>query len=303
MTKKIRIVTHNAGFHADDVFGVATLMLLLGKDNVEVIRSRDQAIIDSGDYVLDVGNIYDPEFNKFDHHQAGGAGLRENGIPYASFGLIWRKFGAQVAGSQEVADSIEKGLVQSIDANDNGVTLYDLKHPSKIRPFSLGRVVASFAPAREEAKTHDEGFAEATAFARQLLIREILHAKSDAGSRKIIAQAYESASDKRLVIIEADPPISRTMVANVLCEYPEPLYFVRQHENGSWQAVCVNEPDDSFAHRKPLPVNWAGKRDAELVAATGVHDAIFCHNNRFMIVTTSKESAIKLAELALVANS
>jgi uncharacterized UPF0160 family protein len=48
-----------------------------------------------------------------------------------------------------------------------------------------------------------------------------------------------------------------------------------------------------------FPDSWAGKRDAELVKATGVADAIFCHNNRFMMVAGSKEGALALAELAL----
>ena len=59
---KIKIITHNAGFHTDDVFAVATLQLLLG-DKTEVIRTRDEEIIQSGDYVVDVGGIYDEDNN------------------------------------------------------------------------------------------------------------------------------------------------------------------------------------------------------------------------------------------------
>ena len=46
MKNKITIVTHSSKFHPDDVFGVATLMLLLEKENdITVIRSRDPEII------------------------------------------------------------------------------------------------------------------------------------------------------------------------------------------------------------------------------------------------------------------
>ena len=40
--KKIIIATHSGSFHADDLFAVATLSLLLGKENIEVIRTRDE---------------------------------------------------------------------------------------------------------------------------------------------------------------------------------------------------------------------------------------------------------------------
>jgi uncharacterized UPF0160 family protein len=43
--------------------------------------------------ILDVGDIYNPDQFRFDHHQAGGAGKRENDISYASCGLIWKHFG------------------------------------------------------------------------------------------------------------------------------------------------------------------------------------------------------------------
>ena len=38
---------------------------------LEIIRSRDPAVIDSADIVVDVGGTYEPEKNRFDHHQRG----------------------------------------------------------------------------------------------------------------------------------------------------------------------------------------------------------------------------------------
>ena len=59
---KITIVTHSLKFHADDVLAVATLLLILEKENdVTVIRTRDPEIISRADYVVDVGGIDDPE--------------------------------------------------------------------------------------------------------------------------------------------------------------------------------------------------------------------------------------------------
>ncbi len=301
MTKKIRIVTHSGGFHADDVFGVATLTLLHGKENVEVVRSREPEVHATGEYVLDTGEVYDPETNRFDHHQKGGAGERTNGIPYASFGLIWKKFGETVCGSASIANTLDVEVVQPIDAFDNGLTLHELIHPSKIEPILFYNVISTFAPFRGEKLTNDEGFARAVDFATEFLRRKILFAQEGEASAEIVRRAYEDASDKRMILVEAEPPISRGLIANVLVQYPEPLYFVKRHDDGTWQAICVPHPDDFFQQRKPFPQEWVGLSGEQLIAVTGVADAIFCHNKRFMIVATSKESAIKLAQLALEA--
>src|SRR3990167_2139036 len=133
--KKLKLVTHDGSFHTDDVFAAATLSLYLenlGK-KFEIIRTRDEEIINSADYVFDVGGIYNAEKNRFDHHQVGGAGKRENEIPFSSFGLIWQKFGVEVTGKKEVADFIEQKLVLPVDANDSGVDLYF----PKISPYTF----------------------------------------------------------------------------------------------------------------------------------------------------------------------
>src|SRR3989338_6295073 len=133
--KILKAVTHDGSFHTDDVFAAATLSLYLenlGK-KFEIIRTRDEEIINSADYVFDVGGIYNAEKNRFDHHQVGGAGKRENEIPFSSFGLIWQKFGVEVTGKKEVADFIEQKLVLPVDANDSGVDLYF----PKISPYTL----------------------------------------------------------------------------------------------------------------------------------------------------------------------
>lgn len=120
--QKITIVAHSGQFHADDIFAVATLTLMLEeKHDVKVVRSRDPEIIKVADYVVDVGGIYDEEKKRFDHHQEGRAGSRENGIFYSSFGLVWKAYGESIAGSSEIMTALDKKLVSSIDARDNGL--------------------------------------------------------------------------------------------------------------------------------------------------------------------------------------
>jgi uncharacterized UPF0160 family protein len=300
MTKKTCIVTHDSGFHADDVFGVAALTVLLGEENIEVRRSRDPEVIAQGEYVLDVGMVYDPATNHFDHHQEGGAGQRENGIPYASFGLIWKHFGERIAGSKEVADAIDRCLVQPIDAHDNGVDFFTLAFEG-VSPYTIGQFLGALGPAWGESATHDAAFREAVLVARRVIDREIVHAQKDQEAIRMIDAAY-AAADKKIVIIDSTPAVPRTLIQKRLSKYPESLYAIRNHEeSGTWQVVTVLEDPDSFKSRRPLPLAWAGKRDHELASLTGVSDAYFCHNARFMCLARSKEGALKLAQLALEA--
>ena len=120
-TKKKILVTHNGAFHADDLFATAILFILYN-GKAKIIRSRDLEIIKSADIVYDVGGEYDGH-RLFDHHQKGGAGARPNGIPYSSFGLIWRAYGEKICGDKEVAEFIDEKIVQPIDAVDNGVDI------------------------------------------------------------------------------------------------------------------------------------------------------------------------------------
>jgi transketolase C-terminal domain/subunit len=85
------IVTHGGKFHADDAWAVAVIKVCTPRR--ELVRTRDQAIIDRGDIVIDVGGIWDPALGRFDHHQKGFSGARQSGVPYASAGLVWREYG------------------------------------------------------------------------------------------------------------------------------------------------------------------------------------------------------------------
>ena len=139
-----KLVTHDGSFHTDDIFAAATFSLLLEKkgENFEIIRTRNPEIIKSADYVFDVGGVYDAKSNRFDHHQIGGAGHRqggasklENGIEYSSFGLVWKKFGKDLTGSDDVVKLVDKRLVCPIDAHDNGFDLVEKKY--EVSPFLI----------------------------------------------------------------------------------------------------------------------------------------------------------------------
>ncbi len=296
-----KLITHNGSFHADDIFACATLFLYLEKkgETFEVIRTRDEEIIKTGDYVFDVGLVYDPETNRFDHHQVGGAGKRENGIEYSSVGLVWKKFGKDVCSSEEVALLIDKKLVQPIDAGDNGMDL--IESISEVKPYFLQTLFRSYRPSWKNAseETLLVGFLQSVDVAKGILLREISLALDSIEAEKSILECYENSEDKKITILNQKYPWEEQ-----LSKYSEPIFVVFPRLTGGlWgtEGVFVGLP--SFERRKKFPESWGGLRDEELQKVSGVADAVFCHRGLFMCVAKTKEGAIKLAELALTNNN
>jgi uncharacterized UPF0160 family protein len=288
--KKKILVTHNATFHADDIFATATLSLL-NDGAVKVIRTRDEEWFKNGDYVYDVGGVYDPLINRFDHHQKGGAGKRENGIPYAAFGLVWKTYGETVCGSLEVAVKLDEELVQAIDAHDNGLALFDVT--GAVGPYLIENVFSAFRPSWKEPEEFDAPFLELVEFAKKFLARKIKKERDALEARTFVKKAYEEAKDKRLIVLDGGYPFG-----DILMEYPEPLYVVWPRMN-VWRVGCIAKQKNSFENRKSLPEAWAGLKDEDMAKASGVPDATFCHNGRFLAVAKTKEGALALARLAL----
>ena len=295
--KSIKLVTHDGSFHADDIFAAATLSIMLSNkgETFEIIRTRDQEIINNADYVFDLGRIYKENLNRFDHHQTGGAGERE-GIPYSSFGLVWKKFGGEITGNKKITDIIERKLVMPVDVNDNGVDLYKNNFPN-IFPYTLQDVFAIFSPTAFEDLDKNKQFMEALAWAKEILQREIKKAKDQIEIAKIIRNFFKKTKDKKLIIIDK-PKVSRFEIWDALQDFPEPL-FVVYGDKEDWSIVAMRKEKNSFGSRKNFPISWGGLSYKDLQKITGVSNAVFCHRALFMAVAKSKEGAVKLAQLAI----
>lgn len=92
------IVTHSGTFHADESLAVFMLKQLPEYKNAKVIRTREAELIKQADIVVDVGAIYDPSTNRFDHHQRGFEETfsKEYKIKLSSAGLVYKHFGKKV---------------------------------------------------------------------------------------------------------------------------------------------------------------------------------------------------------------
>ena len=282
------IATHNGNFHADDVFSIAALKIIFPA--FKLIRTRDLALIGQADIAIDVGGEYDPDAGRFDHHQRGGAGERENGIPYSSFGLIWKKYGLSICqGNQEVANAVDAGLVSSIDAIDCGYVegIYN--------GISLSQTISMFNPTWQEDSHFDHCFDEAVGFASRVLTRFIASANGGINAKDIVAKAIDNAEDPRVIVLEKYTPWKTTVHALSA----EALFIIYPSPSGQWRIQAVPVELGSFEDKKSLPKQWAGLSDNALKEVTGIDDAMFCHNGLFIAGAESLKSTLKMAAIAL----
>lgn len=298
--KKKILVTHDGTFHADDLFAAASLSIL-HNGHVKIIRTRNPKAVETADYVFDVGGEFSEEKKIFDHHQQGGAGVRPNGIPYASFGLVWKTYGEKICKSKEVADRLEKKIVEPIDAIDNGV---DIVKPifDGVFPYGAEQVFLSYIPTwKEKSRNTGEVFLEKVKEVIALLKREIEVAKVDVEGKNLIIESYNKSEDKKLIFLENGFP--RYLYQSVLSTFPEPIFVVMQssHNSTLWKVESIHKEPHTMEMRKLFPESWRGSfnGDSKLKELTGVEDAVFCHKNGFLAITNSKEGALKLADKAL----
>lgn len=291
----MRIATHDGSFHADEVFAIAALQLL--DEPVEIVRTRDRDLLAAADLRVDVGFRHDPAAGDFDHHQRDFTEVRSNGVRYASFGLVWREHGARIcADDPEVADAVDATLVQPVDANDTG---QQLTRPviDGVHPMTVSSVIGGFNARWDETLTPAEEHARfdaAVALARGIITREVASAASGQRSARIVRDAISAARDPRVVELPVNAPWKQVLVPAA----PEALFVIYPKRQG-YGLEAVPRELGSFANRRDLPAEWAGLEGADLTAATGVPDALFCHAKRFLAVARSRAGVQRLAELAL----
>jgi len=308
------IATHSGKFHADDVWAVAVLDIVF--PGSELIRTRDAARIAAADFAVDVGGIWDPQHGRFDHHQKGFAGARQSGVIYASAGLVWKEYGARCVAqlaeahagctlatkdAQDIAYAIDSDVVQYLDMSDTGAARnapggYGLSAViSGFNPNWMDEERAGAAAAIEELRQRQ--FRRAMEFITDILINQVRYRVGSLLAASQVRQA-ERLEDGRLLLLKNG---ALPWAAIVRQEMPNVL-FVISHDRTEQRYMLHTVPAaaDTFEARRDLPAAWAGLRDAELAAVTGVPDAVFCHNARFIAAAVSFEGALTMARQALV---
>lgn len=266
--------THGSKFHSDDVFATAFLRIL--NPGIQVQRGLEVP----KDFV---GIVYDIGRGRFDHHQEDRE-IRENGCPYAAFGLIWREYGAAYVG-QEEAERFDREFVQALDLTDNTGCANQ-----------LADIIDEFNPAWDSEESFDDCFWKAVDFAEQILKN---HFRAVAGvyrASELVRQAM-SECDGDILILPEYAPWKRAVIGSSyqLVVYPS------NRGGYSVQGVPVKDGNDNELVCS-LPKSWWGKDAADLPEISGIATLRFCHATGFMAAADTREDAVLAAKAAIAEN-
>lgn len=268
MNKNIAI-THGGKFHADDVFSAALLKILF--KNITIIRSF--TIPEDFD-----GIVFDMGGGEFDHHQQS-AEVRKNGVPYAAFGLLWRKFGSQLLEEDDEA-RFDETFIQPLDEDDNtgcGNT--------------LSEIISTFNPTWDSDKDFDKCFFEAVELAVKILGKKFDHIKSKLRAEALVKSALCESSDN-IVILPKYAPWKKVLVSS------DSEFVIYPSQRGGYQAQVITIALDSNIAKCDFPKKWAGKSGNEISEISGIKTLTFCHNSGFLIAGESLEDMIKACKMA-----
>lgn len=262
--------THGAKFHSDDVFATAFLRIL--NPDIEIQRGFEPP----EDFE---GIVYDIGRGAFDHHQEDKE-YRDNGCPYAAFGLVWREFGAALLGEEEAARFDEK-FIQPLDLSDN-TGCYEV----------LASVIDEFNPGWDSDASYDDCFWKAEAMAEQILQNHFQSVQGIKRAESLVKQAMADSDGSILVLPKFCP--WKEVVAGSSYQM---VVYPSNRGGYSIQGVPVSAGDTELVCG--MPKEWRGKEAEELQEITGLEHIRFCHMSGFLAAADTFEDAMAAASIAV----
>ena len=252
-------LTHAGTFHSDDVFSVAFLKMI--NPDIKIVRS----------YVVPEdfkGIIFDVGFGEFDHHQADNE-CREDGVPYASFGKLWKAFAPSLY-SEEVVAGIDKNFIESLDNSDNTG-----------RENAVAFAISTFNPLWDSDSNGDKEFERAVEWASVLLENVIKTELKRVEMQTELLDIYKKTLNKKIIVLDRFMPFKKALWNT------EAVFVIYPSKRGGYQVQGVPINADTVELKKAFPKEWCEKPPKGVT---------FCHNSRFLISVEDKETAIRLCE-------
>eukprot|EP00268_Persea_americana_P047386 TRINITY_DN4935_c0_g1_i4.p1 TRINITY_DN4935_c0_g1~~TRINITY_DN4935_c0_g1_i4.p1 ORF type:complete len:375 (+),score=75.92 TRINITY_DN4935_c0_g1_i4:229-1353(+) len=320
-----RVGTHNGSFHCDEALGCFMIRLTDKFREAEIIRTRDPQVLDKLDAVLDVGGVYDPSHDRYDHHQKGFTEVFGHGFAtkLSSAGLVYKHYGMEIIAKELQLDvehpdvhrlfiAVYKSFMEAIDAVDNGINQYDTDQPPKYvnnthLSSRVGRFNLDWMDPDQSSEKENEAFQRAMALAGSEFLENVrFHAKSWLPARSIVMESLKARADVG--------PSGEIMTLHKFCPWKlhlfeleeemkidPPIKYVLYQDDRSknWRVQAVAVSPDNFESRKPLPSQWRGLRDEELSKESGIPGCVFVHISGFIGGNQSYDGALAMARAAL----
>lgn len=254
-------LTHAGSFHTDDVFSAAFLQLIV--PDIEIKRVNEVP----EDFT---GIVFDIGLGEFDHHMSDNE-HRSDGVPYASFGKLWRAFAPELYG-ERIYQQIDKNFIEGLDLSDN-TGKYD----------SLCSAMESLNPLDRET-SGDEEFFEAVEFAKKILYQKIRKQIRKLEEETYVMNVYQHMEDKRIVVLP-----KYASFHDILPE-TEAIYVVYPSKRGGYSARGVTKSADTIELKKQFPKEWIEKLPNYIR---------FCHSSRFLIAGDTLNDVMMACKEAL----
>ncbi|GMH26737.1 hypothetical protein Nepgr_028580 [Nepenthes gracilis] len=320
-----RVGTHNGSFHCDEALGCFMIRLTDKFSVAEIVRTRDPQVLETLDAVLDVGGVYDPSRDRYDHHQKGFEEVFGHGFStkLSSAGLVYKHFGMEIIAKELQVDeghpdvfrlftNIYRSFMEAIDAIDNGINQYDTEQPPRYvnnthLSARVGRLNLDWMDADQSAEKENEAFQRAMNLAGSEFLDSVrFHAKSWLPARSIVMDCLSARKDV--------DPSGEIIVLTRFCPWklhlyeleeemkidPPVKYILYQDDRSKhWRVQAVAISLDKFESRKPLPSPWRGLRDEGLSSETGIPGCIFVHMSGFIGGNQTYDGVLAMARQAL----
>lgn len=288
---KADFITHAGTFHADEV--MATVILLNEFGSIKLARVNE--IVNKDAFLYDIG------FGLFDHHGIDFDMTRENGIKYASCGLVWKEFcndivkKLNVSNADEFVNSIDKNLIMDIDRDDNGQSL-DIDLTVKIQ--GIPSLISSFNPTWDDLKSENECFLNAVSFANTIFNNIVRKMVAKEKAKRFVELGIEK-SENGILILDNYMPWKDIVLVSTNPKARDILYAIFPSKRGGYNVVATPKEIGSFELKKPFPGAWAGLDEISLQKISGVDTITFCHKGLFICACKTFNDAIKIAQISL----
>ena len=285
-------ITHSGTMHTDEVF--ATAFLDLYKKDIKVIRVSEitEEMKQNDALIYDIGR------GKYDHHQEN-AQIRENGIKYSSFGLLFKDFGKpfliqqQIDDIDEVFDAIDKELIEGIDAVDNGI-FPEITAPYKVK--TIDDIIKVCNPSFGTSQNENDQFIKAVGIAKIIFQETLYNITGKVKARKIILDKLKTTT-KNYLELEEYIPYEETILKNE--EGNHILFAMYPSNRGGYGIKTIKKSLEDKTDRLQFPKEWAGLEKEALEQKTGIKDIEFCHSGRFLVICKTKEAAYQVLDKVL----
>lgn len=263
--------THGGKFHADDVFSSALLLYI----NPEIYITRGNKVPDDFE-----GIVFDIGRGPFDHHQKDSR-IRENGVPYAAFGLLWEVLGKEILG-EELAVRFDESFVQPLDNNDNTGEKNE-----------LATLIGNFNPSWDANDNGDKEFFQAVSVAGMILENKFERYKGNERADKRIDEILKDHDQKsRILVLPEFIPCQKALSETDIA-------FVIFPSNRGGYCIQPQKKEYSMNYKCSFPESWLGLEGDELIKETGLDTAVFCHKGGFIMTVGQLDEAVMACQKAV----